>query len=313
MKDGILLQMLINSLSIAAHSTWLHSEEHDFLVDAGEGVATQLGVGALGAIKNIFLTHDHWDHVAGLVQLLNLRGRTENGRAVLPIYYPYGSRKLDTIAGMFSDRAEWMQMDAGMEIPIGKKRYIKPFPVRHAGGRAMGFQLWESRTRRKAEYSALTDIEMTQVAREMTAAGVKPKLSESYEYHIMTHTGDSKPLKIESIGNPEILIHEATYPLRSMIEHHEHSSLEDVVIAARESKAKTVVANHLSFRYYEFNLRERGGNHSPNVDVVDFGEIIPVMPRNRAQKIDTSSGMNGLRGLHRGPQIMVGRERKPNY
>lgn len=66
-----------------------------YLVDTGDGTADQLGRAGLTlpAVRAVFLSHLHVDHVGGLAAIIGLRLQTET-RQVLQIYGPPGTREL---------------------------------------------------------------------------------------------------------------------------------------------------------------------------------------------------------------------------
>jgi len=257
--------MQFKLFSIAAHSTWLYNKDYDFAIDAGEGIATHIGLERMGALKTLVLTHDHYDHVAGLVQLLNLRERNKNC-APLAIYYPYESHKLDAFRGLMPERAEWVRVSPGDKIPISKKLFAVPVPVNHAGGKAVGYHVFESRKRRRAEFAELTEGEMGAMARKLLADGRDVDFMEDFEHHYLTHTGDTMPLDPAIIGRPEVLIHEATYAKAEMLTGQEHSTLADALAAREVSGAKTLIVNHLSKTYRDV------------LETVDFQGALVVSP-----------------------------------
>jgi ribonuclease BN (tRNA processing enzyme) len=66
-----------------------------YLVDAGDGTVQRLtGAGIrLNRVRAVFLSHLHWDHVAGLQAVLGLRYQT-NAPGVLAVYGPPGTQRL---------------------------------------------------------------------------------------------------------------------------------------------------------------------------------------------------------------------------
>jgi ribonuclease Z len=57
--------------SKALYSSWLYYSPDRILFDAGEGASSILGNKAF-AIRRVFVSHGHADHVAGLVGLVNI-------------------------------------------------------------------------------------------------------------------------------------------------------------------------------------------------------------------------------------------------
>jgi len=267
--------MRFTAQSTAVYSTWFHAETDLFLIDAGEGVASSLGIGKISALKSIFLTHDHWDHIAGLVQLLNLRARMATANA-LTIYYPVSSHKLDAIRSLFPDRATWTPLVEGHSIPVTQKRFVTFFPVRHARGAAVGYKLWEKRARKKPEFDGCSREELTSMAIKISAEGGTPEFSEPFDHHIITYTGDTMPLSDEEIGRPELLVHEASFATDVMRAGADHSILPEALEAAERSGAKMVVLNHLSTRYREV----------PRLDLPSH--IYPLIPKSKPFTFDLS-------------------------
>lgn len=74
-------------------------EGGNFLVDAGDGVSGQLAKAGLmtGQVDGVFISHLHFDHIAGIMGLLGLRWQT-NTRQPLRIWGPPGTR--ETIDGL---------------------------------------------------------------------------------------------------------------------------------------------------------------------------------------------------------------------
>ena len=72
-------------------STFVLDETHRILFDAGDG-ATALLEGKIHKARIVALSHAHRDHIAGLPQLLNLRGgvAAANGEP-LRVVHPEGS------------------------------------------------------------------------------------------------------------------------------------------------------------------------------------------------------------------------------
>lgn len=246
--------MIWKTISIAAHSTWNYVRDFNFLIDAGDGVSTHLGIGPAQSLKIILLTHDHWDHVAGLYQLLALR---ERGVAPVPlpicvprIYLNY--KKLRGVRAAFGELADFRGFDPNEQRPIelSGKLFASPFPVKHYEG-AAGYKIFEKRSRLKAQFAGFSPEMLAELARKIKRAGAKPEFSEPYDKHLITYTGDTAPLSHELLGNPDWLIHEATYPVEEMnCADRFHSTFKDAQEAQRAINARLII-NHLSLRWME--------------------------------------------------------------
>jgi ribonuclease BN (tRNA processing enzyme) len=74
-------------------------------------------------------------------------------------------------------------------------------------------------------------------------------VDEEVRFHAATFTGDTSPVNPSVIGNPKVLVHDATYlDSKDLIADREHSTLREAITAAKEAGAH-LVATHLSSRY----------------------------------------------------------------
>jgi len=235
---------------MGGHSNWLLVPEFDFMIDAGEGAASAMGIGRLNACRNIFLTHGHWDHVAGLIQILNLRRRqAEDGS--ITVWHPPGP-KFDAIRRLVGQGSNWEVYQANQEIPVSKSLYITPFPVNHRGAGAFGFHCMERRTRRKCEYRDFSTEQLSHLVSESRRQGRHPpEINEAYSAHIFAYTGDTSPLDPSILGKPEVLFHDATYlpGMEREALQAGHSCLSHAVEARKACGDGLLVGIHLSPRH----------------------------------------------------------------
>ena len=221
--------------------------EYDFMIDAGEGAASSIGIGRLAALRNIFITHPHWDHVAGLFQVLNLRKRQDLG-IPLTIWHP-PSQKIEGIKKMVGRGYEWKIASPGEPVRVSKNLEIEPFEVRHRVAGCLGFKCFENRTRLNKEFASLSSREISEMVQKHRSEGLPvPQLNCRYKAHIFTYTGDTEPLPPGDLGNPEILFHDATYlqGMEKEAQEKGHSSVGHALEAKEACGASIVVALHLS-------------------------------------------------------------------
>ena len=243
--------MKFTSLSIAAHSTFNHFKSLDLLIDCGDGCATHLEIGNISALRTVLLTHAHVDHVAGLVSLIHLRRRFST-LPPLRILHADPCERLRLI-DQIAPGAEFSVVTPGERILLGggerSPYWAVPFPVLHEVGEgdvALGYQLWRRRSQRNPRYAGLTGPEMGELARSGAT-----DLSVLVEEHLLTYTGDTRPLDPAVLGHPRLLMHEATYPRADMNgAGRDHSTLQDAV-AAGAAIGSALAVNHLSLRYRE--------------------------------------------------------------
>lgn len=249
--------MNIVAFSKALYSTWIYYSPERILFDAGEGVATML-TNKIYAVKHIFLTHGHVDHISGLWSIINTRNNAMGDREKpLTIYYPSGNKGIELYAD-FLKRAnselrfklQFVPLKEGEKVPLRDSettnRYIKPFSVLHTYSEtAFGYHLVEVRKRLKAEYRDLSKEEITKLVKTYGSEQV----TETYEKKVLTISGDTILLKKEDIQDTEILFHECTFLKKEDRKFNNHASLEEVIELVKEANVQTLVLYHISSRY----------------------------------------------------------------
>ncbi|AMW33053.1 MBL fold metallo-hydrolase [Fervidobacterium islandicum] len=249
--------MNIVAFSKALYSTWIYYSPERILFDAGEGVATML-TNKIYAVKHIFLTHGHVDHISGLWSIINTRNNAMGDREKpLTIYYPSGNKGIELYAD-FLRRAnselrfklQFVPLKEGEKVPLRDSettnRYIKPFSVLHTYSEtAFGYHLVEVRKRLKAEYRDLSKEEITKLVKTYGSEQV----TETYEKKVLTISGDTILLKKEDIQDTEILFHECTFLKKEDRKFNNHASLEEVIELVKEANVQTLVLYHISSRY----------------------------------------------------------------
>jgi len=148
--------------SKALYSTWIYYSADRILFDAGEGASSILGNKAF-AVRRVFLSHGHADHIAGLVGLINIRNNAMGDREKeLTIYYPAGnylvSEMITFIARTnrrLSYSLEWVPVEPGdrIELLAGQlPRYIEAFPTVHVHNEvSLGYSVVEVRHRLRSD------------------------------------------------------------------------------------------------------------------------------------------------------------------
>jgi len=251
-----MLNDLFIGFSKALYSTWIFYKPDHLLFDCGEGAATALGNGGYG-IEKVLLTHGHMDHIAGLPVLLGARAAgMGDPQKPLQIYFPRGDRFVlqmqDYISQSFRNLPfdlEWIALDEGDQIPLRGKRYLETFSTQHIKNQlTLGYRLMENRRRIKSTFVHLSQEDIAAIAhqdgREAVAA-----LSENYQAKVLSVSGDSLPLEINTVSNTEILFHEATLINEDERTGQMHSTLEEAVKTAAGANAGSLVLYHISGRY----------------------------------------------------------------
>src|SRR5690606_5055782 len=114
------------------YSSWVYHSGSRSLFDCGEGCASYLG-NKVFAIDQIFISHDHEDHVLGLIGLIGIRNLGRGNREKpLTIYYPEGSSKIELIKEFVAKTSgrflkydlRWIPISSGHEVTLNKKSKI---------------------------------------------------------------------------------------------------------------------------------------------------------------------------------------------
>ncbi len=152
--------MQLGGSSTAQIATWLHVPDRRLLIDAGDGAAACLGRQCNG-IDTVAITHQHRDHIAGLLEVLSWSAYDRPCRVV----YPAGSNFVEGIREGAARQgvpcaaaAQWIPVTPGQEValggadpegtlsaPLGAR--LRAFPATHTvqkrRDRAVGYALVE--------------------------------------------------------------------------------------------------------------------------------------------------------------------------
>lgn len=248
--------MNIIAYSKALYTTWIYYSPERILFDAGEGVSALLN-NKVYAIKHIFLTHGHVDHISGLWSLVNTRNNAMGDREKdLNIYYPKNNKGIEEylkfIRKMNSElrfKINVFPVEHGDIVYLREKntqKYIKVFNVTHTySEKSVGYHLYEVRKRLKKEFHNLEQKEISQLARKYGSEYI----SERFDKKILTVSGDTYLLKKEDVIDTEILFHECTFLKREDRKYKNHAVLEDIVDLIQGTQVKTLILYHISGRY----------------------------------------------------------------
>jgi ribonuclease Z len=245
-------------------------EGETMLFDCGEGTQRQMmRYGVSFALRDIFFTHFHADHVIGVIGLMRtmaLQGRTE----ALRLWGPRGAgRHLKSAVQFGVDRltfdAEINEIDDGHTID--RKEYaVRAFAVDHGPGPAMGYAMVE--VDRKGRFDpdrarALGVPEGPMWGRihrgeSVTLADgrvVPPSelVGPQRPGRTVVITGDTRPCArtIEAARGADLLVHEATFGDEEAERAVEtgHSTAREAANVAREAGCRRLLLTHFSARY----------------------------------------------------------------
>jgi ribonuclease Z len=259
---------VLEGYSKAMYSTWFYYGPDRSLFDAGEGLACRLENRAF-AIRRVFLSHGHLDHISGIPTLVHIResGMGEKTKA-LEVYYPEGDgyiqglrTHLDRTMGRLTYPLTWTPVEPGQHIALTDEdemtgrphaRWIEAFQTRHSRGRlTLGYKVMEQRMRLRPEYTGRPEAEI----KALVAQRGREEVTEPYAHCLVAFLGDGTPIPAEPYSGADVLMHEATFLNEADREKHVHSTLDEAVGAAMDSGARNLVLFHVSSRYPRRQMR----------------------------------------------------------
>jgi ribonuclease Z len=249
--------MKILTYSKALYSSWLYYSADRILFDCGEGASSVLGNKAF-AIKRVFLSHGHADHIAGLFPLVNIRNNAMGDKEKeLKVYYPKGNYLISELIS-FIERTnrhlnydlEWIPLEAGerVELLSGQMpRYIETFSTVHTRGEvSLGYSIVEVRHRLRPELANASQGEIIRLVREKGREAV----NETYHQRLFSYGGDSVPIKPAYIEGTEVLCHDTTFLDEEDRKEYKHATLAEAIEVARTAGVKKeLICMHISSRY----------------------------------------------------------------
>jgi len=281
----------------AIHLRYQSENEYCYLFDCGEGTQRQILYAGLNfmRIDEIFITHLHADHFAGLFGLLesmSLEGR----KKPLRIFAPEAEKFVEALQSVGYSSKNFAVIPRnvafeGNEIEIlvdAEEFTVYAIPVKH-GIPAVAYAFVEKDRIKidKAKAKKLGLPETGPLYRKIKAEGsavfnVKKIMLEDISIvekgKKVVYSGDTMPCSniVKLASDADLLIHDSTFftDLEGM-EGARHSSLDEVMRIARQAKAKGVVLTHISRRYQDIKeLKEKIKGYE-NVKIAkDFMKIV---------------------------------------
>lgn len=251
-------------------STWVLDETHRVLFDVGDG-ATAMLEGKIQRVRLIALTHAHRDHIAGLPQMLNLRGGAAAASGEpLRVVHPDGSGSFLAMSRFLSHfdqatagRVEWQTWRPGDRTALDETRFLRAYATRHipiadtARFYSLGYQIGRTVERLKPELRDRTQSELDR----LRAQGGRAAITTQEEEILFTVSGDTTTLPPETLAGSRFLLHECTFldndELRcseARERGHEHSCLGDVLDLAQEAGVERLALYHISKRYTDDDI-----------------------------------------------------------
>lgn len=238
--------MNVSIYSTPMVSTWAVIEELRLLIDAGDGACALL-VGKVLKADTIAVTHPDRDHLGGLLQLCNLRGRG------LRVLYPSGSGSFPALRDFLSKFdpdssafVEWIPVEPGQRIALKAGWEIEPFLTDHMPGiKSVGYKVIESKRKLRPEHLGMDGADIGRIRSELGEDAVTTRL-ESLR---LVFSGDGLALNPDDLIGADVLFQECTFLDEVSSREHKHPNLAQVVEFVHRVRPKEAILYHISPRY----------------------------------------------------------------
>jgi ribonuclease Z len=186
------MQLTISGYSTALFSTWYFVEELGLLLDAGDGVISNL-LQKSRKIKYAFISHADRDHLTGLLQLNQL-----NARPLFPkILFPKDSKSigvLERFSKSFDDQVkatEWIPLAEGQEVEIKKDIFVTAVKNSHVVSpdsvlKSCGYLVQHRKFKLKEEFLHLSQQEIINIRKQSGDKNVMQEVRSKILKHGIT-------------------------------------------------------------------------------------------------------------------------------
>lgn len=250
-------------------------------MDAGEGVAGYLN-NKVSAIKHIWISHPHIDHISGLTALLGLR-QIVPGDSVKPLHiWTHSEAVVKTVKKMLDMffpaglgyPLEINLVSADESIPLLQDVYMQAVPTEHTLDSA-GIEIYRL-TKRLADHRREDQTFM-----DALSAGTVTPVEGDYvtvRNIKVLHLLDNGGIKCNrNLTEAELLFEDFTFPIDADCTPErvlKHNSSERVAARLKQLQPKTAILTHISTRYSGLhvstllkNLNEKLKNSTTNLIV----------------------------------------------
>jgi len=274
-----------------------YQAEQEFccLFDCGEGTQKQIFSAGLNfmRIDDVFISHWHADHFAGLLGLLETMN-LEKRKDELRIYGPEASRFVSILLSLgygakkFAVKAIDVEHD-GTEIQTlldNDEISVQSIPMKHSIPAVAYAVVEKDRVKiNKEKAKAMGLPETGPLYKKLKDDGSvifkdKKILLEDVSFleygKKVVYSGDTMPNKniVKIAKNADLLIHDSTFFTEGDYVWH-HAMFDEVIKIAEQAQAKKLVLTHISRRYPDFSELENKIKGMPNTVIAkDFMRVV---------------------------------------
>jgi ribonuclease Z len=223
---------------------------------------------SLVAVANIFVTHAHLDHAAGIASYASQRTLQglESGRVFLPQEAHEGFRRIlelhVALEGVERYSAEVRPVSPGDRIPLRHDLAVEVVPGSHRVP-CVGYVFCERRHKLREEFAGLSGAELARLREKGVAVAVET------DTPLLAYPGDCDAGifdRAPQILAARILLIECTFIRPGEEERaarYRHIHLSDIASRASDFRNEAIVLTHFSAKYSREEIAERVGTGLP--------------------------------------------------
>ncbi|NOX72027.1 MAG: ribonuclease Z [Candidatus Micrarchaeota archaeon] len=275
---------------------WLHYGEENMLWDCGEGTQRQMMLAGVNLMKidNIFITHWHADHWAGLISLfqtMNFEGR----KRPLYIHAPEAERFVKDILDLgywglgFEIISMPVQFEENKETVVYESNdfLVTSIPVKHSvPAVAYAFRekdRWNVDIKKAERLYGLKEGRLVGKLKREGSITLKNKVITLEDVGVLRqginviYSGDTMSCKnLATLSkNADLLITDATF-IENM-EDRMHMTIKDAIELAENANAKMAVLTHFSRRHpHNSEIKEEAAKYARNIDVMVAKDLMRI-------------------------------------
>ena len=255
--------LTIEGRSRAGHETWFRVRELGIALDIGRCPDEII------SIPNVFVTHAHLDHAAGIPYYAGQRRlqRLEAGRVWVPQEAADDLRELMRIHERLEGTTyeiEIIGMQPGDVARIGRTHAVRAHDATHRVP-ARAWEFVELRHHLKPEFAGRVGVDLASLRRRGTA------IHDEVEHPVLFYTGDTDRGILEqneAIYKAEVLMIECSFvgeEHQDRAAMYRHVHFDDIAEFAERFENRLVVLTHFSRRYSRQQIRDAIRRRCPAV------------------------------------------------